>query len=163
MAIRTDFTAGEVLAAADLNDTFLSKLPIAGGKVLQIVRATDATQRTTTSGTYVDANISVTITPQKSDSAILLLNFLRVQPQTNGYMNLRIADASNNAIAGCEDSAVGDGAGSNVAYAITLSAYATPATTSAVTYKLRFLAGAGTATIFNQFQTGQMYAIEVSA
>jgi hypothetical protein len=27
MAIRTDFTAGEVLAAADLNDTFGSKLP----------------------------------------------------------------------------------------------------------------------------------------
>jgi hypothetical protein len=31
MAIRTDFTAGEVLAAADLNDTFASKPPFAYG------------------------------------------------------------------------------------------------------------------------------------
>jgi hypothetical protein len=42
MAVRNDFTAGEVLAAADLNDTFASKLDLAGGKILQIVRATDS-------------------------------------------------------------------------------------------------------------------------
>jgi hypothetical protein len=31
MAVRDDFTAGEVLAAADLNDTFASKPPFAYG------------------------------------------------------------------------------------------------------------------------------------
>jgi hypothetical protein len=38
MAVRNDFTAGEVLAAADLNDTFASKLDYAadGGRATVI-------------------------------------------------------------------------------------------------------------------------------
>jgi hypothetical protein len=32
MAVRNDFTAGEVLAAADLNDTFASKLDLCGSR-----------------------------------------------------------------------------------------------------------------------------------
>jgi hypothetical protein len=38
MAVRDDFTAGEVLAAADLNDTFASKLDLAGGKIRRSFR-----------------------------------------------------------------------------------------------------------------------------
>ncbi|HEY7821527.1 MAG TPA: hypothetical protein VIG24_01775, partial [Acidimicrobiia bacterium] len=105
MAVRDDFSAGEVLSAADLNDTFAEKLPysygtatptttdsgflwydsnstpaapkfwdgstfqaLTSGKILQVVRATDGTNRTTTSTSFVDASISVTITPQKNDS-----------------------------------------------------------------------------------------------
>jgi hypothetical protein len=44
-------------------------------------------------------------------------------------------------------------------------AYATPATTSAVTYKARFRRNGSTETItiLNAEATGQLYAIEVSA
>jgi len=158
MAIRTDFTAGEVLAAADLNDTFASKLDLAGGKILQIVRATDATQRTTTSAPYVDASLSVTITPQKSTSAILLIAAVMVGKATD-YTEIRITDNSNNAISGAQRSDA-----RTAAQGVVSIGYSTPATTSATTYKLRFSAvGGGTATIFNDLNTGQMYAIEVSA
>jgi hypothetical protein len=173
MAIRNDFAPGEVLAAADLNDTFGSKLDLAGGKILQIVRATDSTERTTTSTSLVDVTgMSVTITPQKSDSALLLIaTFLMrgegtSQPQTV----TQISDNSDNAIAGAE---LGNLSTANYTITstaslqspITLLGYATPATTSAVTYKLRFRVGGGsqTAVIRNNSQVGQLYAIEVSA
>jgi hypothetical protein len=73
MAIRTDFTAGEVLAAADLNDTFAAKLNLAGGKVLQVVEGTTSTGVTTTSTTPADTGLSATITPSSATSKILII------------------------------------------------------------------------------------------
>lgn len=166
MAVRDDFAPGEVLAAADLNDTFASKLDLAGGKILQIVRATDSTDRTTTSTTYVDANLSVTITPQKSDSAVLLLAIANAGITDGSYVNIQITDNSNNAISSGEDMQIGSGAAGAVRATYVQMARATPATTSAVTYKLRFRRNAfisGTAALLNSQTTGQLYAIEVSA
>jgi hypothetical protein len=162
MAVRDDFTAGEVLAAADLNDTFAAKLDLAGGKVLQVVRATDATNRSTSSITFVDASISVTITPQKNDSAILLIWSFQGSPNNTNEMQARITDNSNNAIAGAEIVRLGSSANFMRANPIAIG-YNTPATLSAVTYKGRFLTNAGTCTIVNSETTGQLYAIEVSA
>jgi hypothetical protein len=167
MAIRTDFTAGEVLAAADLNDTFASKLNLAGAKILQIVRDTDTTDRTTTSTSFVDVTgMSVTITPQKSDSAILVCAIFdaRGSTTTTGDMHFQITDSSNNAISGAQDSRYGVTDARELRSPVFLLAYATPATTSATTYKLRFRCSIGTVEIRNSTNsTGQLYAIEVSA
>jgi len=165
MAVRDDFAAGEVLAAADLNDTFASKLDLAGGKILQIVRATDTTLRTTTSTSYVDANISVTITPQINTSAILLVwSFLGAHTGTSDYANYSITDNSNNAISGAENGFLGSATTATIYGNQVVIAYATPATTSATTYKGRFkVTTNGTNTLSNGSMTGQLYAIEVSA
>jgi hypothetical protein len=175
MAIRNDFAPGEVLAAADLNDTFGSKLDLAGGKILQIVRATDATNRSSTSTSFVDVTgMSVTITPQKSDSAILIMAVGSVSTEQNGlgaYGFLRITDSSNNAVSGAENMLLGSENQNNtgISYeynSFCLIARATPATTSAVSFKLQFKVdtAARTITVNNSFAaTGQMYAIEVSA
>lgn len=156
---------------ANLTDALGSKLDLAGGKILQIVRATDSTRRTTTSTSFVDASISVTITPQKSDSAILLVWIANLQPTSAGQpteMVTQIADASNNAVSGAQGNFFGaSGAnGTNAISTVSLWGYATPATTSAVTYKGRFRASTGggvTAALENTLATGQFYAIEVSA
>jgi hypothetical protein len=164
MAVRDDFTAGEVLAAADLNDTFAAKLNLAGGKVLQVVRATDVTQRSTTSTSFVDASISVTITPQRDTSAIILIWSAKNSIQTSGNnLLLQITDNSNNALSGAESVVIG-GAKADHENITTLFGYSTPATLSATTYKGRFRSGSGT-TVFltNNSNTGQLYAIEVSA
>jgi len=175
MAIRTDFTAGEVLAAADLNDTFGAKLNLAGGKILQIVRATDATDRTTTSATFVDASISVTITPQKSDSAVLLIGIIHNRTNSdattgNAHGEYQITDNSNNAINGGEAFRVGAEFGPAVIRAfwipVAIVARDTPATTSAKTYKIRFRNSGGSGCSINALNasnTGQLFAIEVSA
>lgn len=144
--------------------TTLAGAALTSGKILQVVRATDATQRTTTSTSYVDANLSVTITPQKSDSVILIIyNGLVQTPQTGAYTTLRIADSSDNPISGAENAFIRDANISDIRVATTLIAYATPATTSPVTYKLRFLVSSGTGTLQNSQNTGQLYAIEVAA
>jgi hypothetical protein len=118
--------------------------------------------------------MTVTITPQKSDSAVLIIAVCMAATSwaTNdeGRGQLLIADNSNNTISGAQDCAVGTvnltGTGTRETRTpVTLIARATPATTSAVTYKLRF--GTPnvnvTLTLQNNLTTGQMYAIEVSA
>ena len=175
MAVRDDFTAGEVLAAADLNDTFEAKLNLAGGKILQIVRETDSTSRTTTSTSYVDVTgMSVTITPQKSTSAIIIIAIAQAIStsaiNTQNHVLFRITDSSNNAISGGNEMSLGltDFTGQNTRITrgnLNLWGYVTPGTTSPVTYKLRFkieVAGI-TGQCSNNSNVGQMYAIEVSA
>jgi hypothetical protein len=175
MAVRNDFTAGEVLAAADLNDTFASKLDLAGGKILQIVRATDSTNRSTTSTTFVDVTgLSVTITPQKEDSAIILITTGRLSSNTSTgteyRSRVRITDASNTPISGaefCAEFAAGLSFSGNATIETTmmLLAYATPATTSATTYKTQFRSQSSNTTtgLDGVTVTSQIYAIEVSA
>jgi hypothetical protein len=163
-------SAGYVLTAGSAVPTWA---PVAaGGKILQIVRATDSTNRSTTSTSFVDVTgMSVTITPQKNDSAILLIASMVGSMNSPGASDssggTQITDSSNNAISGAES--VGFGESNTTANfpigSIVLIARATPATTSAVTYKVRFRIGGGSATfsILNSGTTGQLYAIEVSA
>jgi hypothetical protein len=175
MAVRDDFAPGEVLAAADLNDTFGSKLNIAGGKILQIVRATDSTLRTTTSTSFVDVTgMSVTITPQKSDSAVIVVaigySAATSTLDTFNYVKYRITDSSNNSISGAQEMVLGvndfTGSGTRGAFTnLNLWGYDTPAVITAVTYKLRFAVDSASVSgqLRNGTNTGQIYAIEVSA
>jgi hypothetical protein len=136
-----------------------------GGKVLQVVRATDATDRSTTSTSYVDASISVTITPQLSTSAILLMWILNItRAASNEFAGLQITDSSNNTISGSEGAFMGSTGATGLQMQQTLIAYATPGTTSATTYKARFGSNSGNQIVIrNATCTGQLYAIEVSA
>jgi hypothetical protein len=134
-----------------------------GGKVLQVVRATDVTNRVTTSTTFVDASISVTITPQKNDSTIMLIWSIMTNFPSSNKAELQITDSGNTAISGAEAMRFGSSNVTSPEYPAVLIAYATPATTSATTYKARFRVLGGTGTIANASTTGQLYAIEVSA
>jgi hypothetical protein len=150
------FVAGNVLTAAQMND-------LRGAfRILQVVRATDTTNRSTTSTSFVDANLSVSITPTSTSSDILLIWVLYSAQSNYGYF--QITDSGNTAIDGAE----GIGAGSNSGVATIYNSqivigYDSPATTSATTYKARFRVGAGTANIYNANNNGQLYALEVSA
>ena len=148
---------------------------LGGGKVLQVVRATDSTSRYTTSTSFVDATgMSVSITPQKSDSAIILIMQARQGNSASSNVDLRShfqwTDSSNNAISGAESMQTGaanmnTSANPRLAQSVVLIGYATPATTSSVTYKIRFRSEVSSCTteIVNASNTAQMFAIEVSA
>jgi hypothetical protein len=153
-----------------------SLLTAEGGKILQIVRATDTTQRSTTSTSFVDVTgMTVTITPQKSNSAILVVSsFLQDNLRTAGSAtraSYALTDSSDNPLSGSQqvDSVLTVDGLSPTNYGIRtqilMIGYSTPATTSSVTYKLRFQVGVSTTTarVSNGIATGQMYAIEVSA
>ena len=167
------YPAASQALAQEVSDQLASKLDLAGGKILQIVRATDSTQRTTTSTSFVDADISVTITPQKSNSAILLIwtanVFVTGTDAGTLFGRVTITDNSNNSLVGNRAS-IGSvnititGTAENL-HTFTLVGYSTPATTSATTYKGRMLSGSASTTmrVRNDEYTGQLYAIEVSA
>ena len=150
--------------------------PTGGGKVLQVVRATDGTERSTTSGTFVDVTgMTVTITPQKSTSAIMVFATGKAKAQwTTGIFQageIRLTDSANTAMSGAETLTIGTNRISLSATParffapFTIIGYATPATTSPVTYKLRFLSESTdtTFTLMNNVNIGQMFAIEVAA
>jgi hypothetical protein len=140
-----------------------SKLDLAGGKILQIVRATDSTARSTSSTTFVDASISVTITPQKNTSAILLIWSFRSAPPNDVYMPVQITDNSNNAISGAQEVTFGASTHNLLRSGQVVIAYSTPATINAMTYKGRFRTTGGSSAIQNDAATGQLFALEISA
>jgi len=128
-------------------------------KVLQVVRATDSTTRSTTSTSQVDASISVTITPTSATNAILLI--WNYGPTPTNYQIHTITDSSNTALSGAEYVSSGTAAaGFNVRQ--TAIGYVIAGSTSAITFKGRFAATSGTAYIVNTPGTGQLYAIEVT-
>jgi hypothetical protein len=57
----------------DLGDLLDAKLNISGGKILQVVSATDNTATSTTSTSYVTTGLSATITPTSATSKVLIL------------------------------------------------------------------------------------------
>lgn len=132
------------------------------GKILQVVRATDVTTRTTTSTSYVDANISVTITPTSATSTILVVWSAYPSTSSGAFTFQQITDSSDVALSGAEESTMGTSGGTAYISNVTIG-YAEPATTSATTYKGRWKATAGTGTLNNGAHTGQMIALEISA
>jgi hypothetical protein len=154
------FVAGNVLTAAQMND-------LRGAfRILQVVRATDSTNRSTTSGSLVDASISVTITPTSASNDVLLIWSSRVaaaggNPEVG---QLAITDSSNVGISGAESCHFGNGSTDDTYNTMVLVGFDSPATTSATTYKGRFGAFApATVTIQNSNNTGQLIAMEISA
>jgi hypothetical protein len=155
---------------SNLTTDLAAKLPIAGGKILQIVRATDTTNRSTTSTNFVDVTgMSVTITPQENTSAILLIasGFSRTDStsSTNSFNEFRLTTSGGSTISGAQSIEPGASVVGTTIAQLTLIGYATPGVTTAVSYKLQFRVNSvnRTAQLVNANQTGQMYAIEVSA
>ena len=141
---------------------FVNTAVAAGGKVLQVVRATDGTQRTTTSTSYVDASISVTISPTSASSVIYVYWFANAAPETIDQQ-MQITDSSNTALSGAQGARAGLNSGGSYSYSpFSILGYSAPATTSATTYKARFRTTASTARILNDVATGQLLAIEVA-
>ena len=60
---------------------------IGGGKVLQVLSAVDATQRSTTSTSYVTGSntLSIDITPSATSSKILILSAFNVSQKSEGH------------------------------------------------------------------------------
>ena len=137
---------------------------VSHGKILQVVRATDTTNRVTSSTSFVDASISVTITPTSASSTVMLIwSFSASQGGAGRTHHTQITDSSNTAISGAEDCRI-TSAAADLILSQTNVAYDSPATTSATTYKGRFKSGnAQNVALTNSQQTGQLYAVEIAS
>jgi len=163
----------ELEAPAVAPDGVLTLPATFSSSIRQIVSATNATNQTTTSASFVDVTgVSVTITPTSDTSKILVVSVMTVYSQrtdqnsTDSYWQL--TDGSNVALQGAEGMRVGSSQTLRVNPTfqihspVTLIGLAEPATTSPVTYKARFRRGNDTAGILGATNTSKIYAIEVA-
>lgn len=134
--------AGGVPTAADLGLNVT-------GSVLQVVQATYATKVATSSSSFTDTGLSVSITPTSTSSKVLVM----VNIASSGVLNNSGADASGNfRIERGGNTVLGSnmrsydygGSGSIMWGAFFLSYLDSPASTSALTYKLQQQLSAGT-------------------
>lgn len=134
------------------------------GTVLQVVSATDATGRSTTSTSFVTASntLSVSITPTSTSSKIFVVaNSSCEHNTTNTYMVFTIFRGATN---------LGNGQGGNILrvsstqniYPMALSFLDSPSSTSALTYQVYFKVDAGQATLNSGNCVGTITAFEIA-
>jgi hypothetical protein len=111
----------------------------------------------------VDASLSVTITPQKSDSRIFLIHSASYYPTNGNYTMTQITTSANVAVSGAESVQAGDQTSTSFNVVLTSIGMHSPGSISAQTYKVRFQTNTGTATLLNANNTGSLTAIEVAA
>jgi len=137
-------STGQVLTVAGGVPTWAASA--GGGKVLQVVQGTLTTAASTSSSSYVDTGLEVSITPSSSTSRILVIVHQDTFAQRGGgvtsdgvlalFRLLRNTTALQNTFVGYQ------GHDSRSGYAIYVGAshsyLDSPATTSATTYKTQF-------------------------
>jgi hypothetical protein len=157
-------TNGQVLTADSTAATGLKWAAVAaGGKILQVVRATSTSMVSTTSTSFVDVTgVTLSITPSATTSKIIIYVSGNFEATTKTiYVASQITNGSNTAISGAESQYLGTGLNQT---AFTLIGFDSPATVSAVTYKLRQLTDtAGGARWRGDQATTQIIAMEIGA
>jgi hypothetical protein len=130
------------------------------GKVLQVVTATDSTQRTTTSATFVTGSntLSATITPSSASNKIFVV-VTTAGGQNTGNRSAKYdlrRDSTSIAELNCNDTA------DILYYPIVISNLDSPNTTSAITYQLFFRTdGVGTVAINYAGTKGSITVFEI--
>ena len=123
--------------------------------VLQVVQGTTSTSASTSGSTYIDTNLSASITPTNSTSKILVIvsqNGCLKNSSAAAGLNLRLLRDST-VIQGIVIAAF-YGPSTEFRSSISSSFWDSPATTSAITYKTQFSNdGAGTGSVSVQNNT----------
>ena len=143
---------GAIPAISGANLTGLTDGQMPAGSVLQVLTATDSTERTTTSTSLVTASntLAVAITPSATSSKIFVTcSFSYGSPTgTYGFKAAIFRGSTNLAGSVARFGNMFNGTSYNYSHA-NLSVLDSPSTTSAITYQLYFLADANTARINN--------------
>lgn len=108
-----------------------------GGKILQVVSATDSTQRNTTSQTFTLSSSTLTadITPSSTSSKILVLMNIASYKKDGGQQFITIFRDSTN-LSGDSNGIINNNA-SNITYSSAITLLDSPNTTSTITYQMR--------------------------
>ena len=131
-----------------------------GGKVLQVVQtAFTGSVETSTSTSYVDTSLAVTITPSSTNSKILIISNFLGQTTSDAYYDLKRGSTS-----------LGDSSGSkrietaHDAFPVGISILDEPSTTSATTYTVAMrIASSGTVYMVGSPFKSTIQALEISA
>lgn len=137
-----------------------------GGKVVQIVSASYATQTATSSTNFSDTGITATITPASSSNKILILCSVNGvnKNAANTSINTQLLRGATVIVKLGEDDAYNNTTNTNAIGSISTAYMDSPATTSATTYKVQFANGTGTgsAVVCNSGARSTIQLIEVT-
>ena len=124
------------------------------GSVIQTVTATTSSQVSSSNNTYVDTNLTASITPTSSTSKILVFinqNGLRkTVASADNSLGLRLIRGSTNISTVAIDSFYSGTALGIQGQTLSTSFLDSPATTSSTTYKTQFACNSGTGTVVCQ-------------
>jgi len=136
------------------------------GSVLQVVNMVNSSGTTTTSTSYVDTAITLSITPKFSTSKILVVVNLTgcKKANDNAYLQAQIVRNSTALIEFEREGGYDNTTGTN-GFGATSSTYLdSPATTSATTYKIQIRVGnVGTVSISNSNAQSSLTLMEIAA
>lgn len=149
------------IPAAGLSSGVPTRAQLPAGCILQVVQAVRTDTQTTTSTTYIDATgLSVTITPTSASSKILVLFDVKLGAQNGEYSYTRLlrdstSVYSNSTYDNTSTNYVtsGDAEGRYTTYQHGGIYLDSPATTSAVTYKVQFRCSRGLGAYVNRSQS----------
>jgi hypothetical protein len=128
------------------------------GAVLQVVTATDSTQRSTTSASFVTGSntLSVSITPSSASNKVFLIVHVYVYALDGMWTVFRGATNIGNATGGLS------GASGNVSIMGAYTKLDSPNTTSATTYQVYFRATSGTSYLGGNNAEQSITAFEIA-
>jgi hypothetical protein len=143
--VTTGTTTG--ISASALSTGTLAAARLPAGTVLQVVSTKydgGSGGIATSSTSYVDSNIDLTITPSSASNKVLVRAFVQIFLNTQGHA--KIAIYRNDTTEILQSSIIFTSAGTIAGQGM-IEILDSPNTTSATTYSIYFLASAGTATI----------------
>ncbi len=159
------------LPAANINDTSIGNITAlpagVGGKVLQVVSATNTTQITVSTSSYTwTTNISLAITPSATSSKILILGAQNLAMENNDkYMNGTFFRDSTNLghyQFGISGGTLGVGSITFISANWGASYLDSPSTTSATTYHMKGAAQTATGYINVNGSYGSLTLMEIA-
>ncbi len=163
-------TIGSLVADSSTSTGLKWQAAAGGGKVLQVVQDTSTVQESTTSGSYVDTNLSISITPSAATSKILCIfagasrTVKDGAPEALSYFNLvRTSTQIAETNLGLYVNNNNDKHNQSVSSIVYLDS---PNTTSATTYKvqMRSVSASPTATILSiEGHLASLTLIEIGA
>ena len=161
-------TNGYLLTADSAEATGLKWAAAAGGggKVLQVVSATTSTISTSTSSTYQDSNLSVSITPSSATSKVLILvsqTLAKSSSASNTALKWRLMRGSTEIFV-VGDNLLQTSNTTELNMVFPLDYLDSPATTSATTYKTQIASANSTSSIKAQDSaSSSIIALEIGA
>ena len=159
---------GTVTTAKLADDAVTAAKATGFGKIAQVITATDVTQRTTTSTSFVTGSntLTVDITPSATSSKIFIVASSSGQNNTaSAYAYYTLYRDSTN----LGDSTDGmvvlqqEAGSNNVKFSVGMSYLDSPSSTSALTYAVYMRVGAGTGVLNSEGIKGSITVMEVLA
>jgi hypothetical protein len=132
-----------------------------GGKVLQVVQATDTAETNTTSTSFVATGLSVNITPSSSSNKVLVLAMgVLDNDATNNSPRVTIYRDSTNI--GIADGLSRNYSTTRLLTPVSMSKLDTPSSSSQITYSVRIRSGDGTLIKFGETTQQTIIALEIA-